>query len=375
MEEFKFNIIFNNGLKKTVLSVKGDTTIQELINKYYENMEKGNLGDENIENTYFIYNCETINYKDNNETVRKFFNGFIDREIFVYHLEYKRSYRDYKKTRTIKDNIYTCVDEAKVYDDYLGRDKLVAVKKIKKERLKEDIMEDLCTTFVTKENFQSKIDRFNKELLYMKLLYCENSVKIYDYYDTNDEFVIIMELCDDTLLNVLANTKNGFSEAKIKEILLQLNNVFKIMHENKISHRDIKLNNILVKYLNTEKTEFKVLLSDYGISNQLNELTTSFKTLIGTRAIMAPEILRGEKYNDKCDLWSLGVNIYKLKTKDFPYKGKVDNEILRQINERGQNVLNNIPDGQIRNLLSRLLVANPQERISWDEYFQHEFFN
>ena len=136
MEEFKFNIIFNNGLKKTVLSVKGDTSIQELINKYYENMEKGNLGDENIENTYFIYNCETINYKDNNETVRKFFNGFFDLEIFVYHLEYKRSYRDYKKTRTIKDNIYTCVDEAKVYDDYLGRDKLVAVKKIKKERLK-----------------------------------------------------------------------------------------------------------------------------------------------------------------------------------------------------------------------------------------------
>jgi len=46
-----------------------------------------------------------------------------------------------------------------------------------------------------------------------------------------------------------------------------------------------------------------------------------------------------------------------------------------QINERGQNVLNNIPDGPIRNLLSRLLVVNPQERISWDEYFQHEFFN
>ena len=42
------------------------------------------------------------------------------------------------------------------------------------------------------------------------------------------------------------------------------------MHKNKISHRDIKLNNILVKYLNGDKTEFKVLLSDYGISNQLN---------------------------------------------------------------------------------------------------------
>ena len=149
----------------------------------------------------------------------------------------------------------------------------------------------MCTTIVTKENFQPNIDKFNKELIYMKLCHCENSVEIYDYYDTEDEFVIIMELCDDTLLTVLSNTENGFSVEKIKEILLQLNNAFKIMHKNKISHRDIKLNNILVKYLNTEHTEFKVLLSDYGISNQLNELTTSFKTHIGTRIIMAPEIL------------------------------------------------------------------------------------
>ena len=91
---------------------------------------------------------------------------------------------------------------------------------------------------------------------------------------------------------------------------------------------------------------------------------------------MAPEILKGEKYNDKCDLWSLGVNIYKLKTKNYPYKGKVkvDNDILKQIREIGQTVLENIPDKNLNNLLSRLLVEDPQERISWDEYFEHEFF-
>ena len=91
---------------------------------------------------------------------------------------------------------------------------------------------------------------------------------------------------------------------------------------------------------------------------------------------MAPEILKGEKYNDKCDLWSLGVNIYKLKTKNYPYKGKVkvDNDILKQIREIGQTVLENIPDKNLNNLLSRLLVEDPQERISWDEYFEHAFF-
>ena len=369
MKDNKINCIFNNLFKNIILNVNKETTIQELINLYFEKMGKGNLVDENIEKTYFLYNGLTIDYKDNKETVDSFFNNQIQINIDVRRLEYNKNFRDYTKTRTIKDNIYTCVEEAKV------EGQLVAVKKIKKERIKQDIKEDLCTTFVTKEDFKPHVDKFNKELLYMQLCHCENTVEIYDYYDTKKEFIIIMELCDDTLLNELAKTKNGFSIEEIRKILIQLNNAFKIMHKNKISHRDIKLNNILVKYLNNEKTQFKVLLSDFGISNQLNTLTTHFSTKLGTRIIVAPEILKGEKYNDKCDLWSLGVNIYKLKTKDFPYKGKVDIDILNQINEIGQKVLYNIDNRQLRNLLSKLLVANPENRISWDEYFEDPFFN
>ena len=106
------------------------------------------------------------------------------------------------------------------------------------------------------------------------------------------------------------------------------------MHKNKIAHRDIKLNNILVKYLNSEKTKFKVLLSDYGISNQLNKLTTKFKTYTGTRIIMAPEILDNQKYNDKCDLWSLGVNIYQSKTKKFPYMEKLIKKFQKKLKKK-----------------------------------------
>ena len=55
------------------------------------------------------------------------------------------------------------------------------------------------------------------------------------------------------------------------------------MNENNIVHRDIKLHNILVKYVNKEKTKFKVLLSDYGVSNQLSSITKKYKTYAGTR--------------------------------------------------------------------------------------------
>ena len=116
MEEQKFCIVFNNGYKNIVLVIKKETTIQELINQYFEKMEKANLVDENIEKTYFTYNCKSINYKDNKETVGTFFNNNYLIAINVCRFDYNKNYRDYTITRTIKDNVYTCVDEARVRD-------------------------------------------------------------------------------------------------------------------------------------------------------------------------------------------------------------------------------------------------------------------
>ena len=89
---------------------------------------------------------------------------------------------------------------------------------------------------------------------------------------------------------------------------------------------------------------------------------------------MAPEILIGKEYNNKCDLWSLGVIIYQLYTKKLPYSGALDNEILKQIDQLGQSVLDVIKDSKLKDLLSKLLVKNPEKRISWKEYLQHDYF-
>ena len=57
-----------------------------------------------------------------------------------------------------------------------------------------------------------------------------------------------------------------------------------------------------MKYLDDKKTKFKVLSSYYGISNQLMSMSHNYPTHAGTLIIMAPEILEGEDYNDKCDI-------------------------------------------------------------------------
>ena len=88
----------------------------------------------------------------------------------------------------------------------------------------------------------------------------------------------------------------------------QLNKTFRIMKEKKIIHRDLKLENILIKYIDKEKKKYIIKLSDYGCSKRLQSLSRYCSTYSGTLAYMSPEILKGAKYNYKCDLWSIGIN-------------------------------------------------------------------
>ena len=175
----------------------------------------------------------------------------------------------------------------------------------------------------------------NNELKNMKIC-CnknENSVKLYEYYNYKDKIAIIMELCDNSLQKILDERKEGFKIEEIYNIMNQLNNTFKIMNENNIIHRDIKLDNILIKY-NSNK-DYIVKLTDYGISKQL--INTMGTTFIGTPLTMAPEILEGDNnYNNKCDLWSIGIIIYQLYFKEYPYKGLTPVAIYKNIDKLGK---------------------------------------
>ena len=208
----------------------------------------------------------------------------------------------------------------------------------------------------------------------MEICQCENSVKIYDFFDKEKEFIIVMELCDKNLFDILLEREKGLNAEEIKNILLQLNNAFKLMKKNNIMHRDIKTNNILVKYLNEEKTKYKVLLCDYGISKQIALMTRKYMSHVGTHCYTAPEILNDEIYNYKCDLWSLGITIYEMYTKELPYEAESEKGLLNQIDEKGETIFDVIKDDKLKNLLMKLLEKDQKKRYSWDDYFKDPFF-
>ena len=188
----------------------------------------------------------------------------------------------------------------------------------------------------------------------MKNIKCKNSVEYYNHYEDDEYYYIVMEKCDEDLESFIQK-KGAISESMIKEILTQLNKAFKIMCSNNIIHRDLKPQNILVN-----KDPFIIKLADFGNSRLFNK--TNFSTNIGTLGYSAPELANGKYDPNKCDLWSIGVIIYKLKFNEVPLvfyggeiPGKFDNKYLDD-------------------LVRKLIVVDPNKRINWNEYFNHPFF-
>ena len=198
--------------------VKENEKIGEIIKNYLESIKKANLLNALdykicIDSIWFIYNGSAIKISDYDKKASEFFFSNSYPSIIVNG---NISRIDYEIIETIKDNLFTSVYKAK-----LSNGKLVAVKKIFKDKLKEEMKFSKCKDVITDEEFKPEIDKFNREISNMKRCYCENSVEIFDYFDTEKEFIILMELCDETLFHVLCRKKNGFSAEEIKVILLQ----------------------------------------------------------------------------------------------------------------------------------------------------------
>ena len=240
---------------------------------------------------------------------------------------------------------------------YLGEDsktkELYAIKRVDKRQLQQS---------------QYLEKAFWKEVEIMRKIQSPYSVKLYNVLPSLHYFNMVEELCDGDLYTELMKRPNGFSTEEVRRIMIQLNDAFAQMQKHKIVHRDLKVSNVFIKY--TKRPEFDVKLGDYGFSKELSDDITATK--LGTPITMAPEILMNRAYTSKADLWSIGIIIYHLLFKDLPFKGR--NEVMILQNILHNNIPRNPTDQLLNDLIHRLLVVDPRERITWKDYFAHPFF-
>lgn len=202
-----------------------------------------------------------------------------------------------------------------------------------------------------------------------------NVIKLYSSYETIDDIFLIMEVCDMTL-GYYIEEEGSFKDFYVfQQFLLKLNNALKVMNQKNVMHRDIKPDNIFIKI---KSKEYIPKLADFGISRYYSEQidynvlyeydNQRYTGSIGTYHYISPEILKEEPYTNKCDLYSLGVTIY------FSVFGVLPYHRIGAIYSDKQN-LNKTGIESLDDLIERLLEINPDKRISFEEYFNHKFFN
>ena len=172
------------------------------------------------------------------------------------------------------------------------------------------------------------------------------------------------------IIEILSRYKNGMPSKLVRKIFLQLNAGLKEMIKKGKTHRDLKPSNILFSYTNEKKNDFIIKIGDFGLATDM--VSTVYASNTGTVQFKAPEVDKG-KVSNKCDLYSLGIILYMLKTGEYIFEGKNIYEILT--NKKANKMKKDTDDEILNKLIKKLVVIEPRDRISWDAYFDDPFFN
>jgi len=221
---------------------------------------------------------------------------------------------------------------------------------------------------ISVENIKSIKKNIKREFVLMKNLNHPNIINLYN---------VIFDAKYNNIYLVLDYHKNGdlskfLNKRPLKEIyaqkyLKQLASGLEYLLENNIIHRDLKPQNILV----TESYDIKI--TDFGFARYFDN-DAMIHTLCGSPMYMAPEIMKNKKYNNKSDLWSVGIILYEMLTATVPHKARNILELINKIEKYPIKLPNfvKIDDSGI-DLLNRLLQRDPIKRISWNDFFSHEW--
>lgn len=195
-----------------------------------------------------------------------------------------------------------------------------------------------------------------REILAHKLLHHDNIVELFDYYcislDCISSVYLIFDYIRGPNLFDFINITYPITFNRLKKIFTQLIDAVEFIHKNKIAHRDIKLENILIN----EETNH-IYLIDFGLC-LIPEGYKRPREKVGSKTYCAPEVFNPRDHCPfKADIWSIGVVLYALVFFDFP---KIKNNKLHIKKKH----LNNKLLANLLDLLELILCVNPFRRIS-----------
>ena len=217
---------------------------------------------------------------------------------------------------------------------------------------------------------------FKNEINVMSKADHPHIIKLYEIYESNRSFYLIMELCKGGQLfnKIIEKVKNKktYTEKDAAQIFQQIMSGIEYCHNQGICHRDLKPENIL--YLNNDnKINNPLKIIDFGFSKYFK--SNKFSSRVGSLNYVSPEVLK-QSYTEKCDIWSAGVILFLLLSGEFPFNGEEDKEILGKIKSVNYNMDSELwknISNEAKDLIKHMLV-NEDERFSAKEVLAHPWF-
>ena len=255
----------------------------------------------------------------------------------------------------------------------------------------KNLNEKYATKVISKSN--QFIESLKREIYFLQQLTHENIIKYKDEKETKNNIYLVLEYCNGgELKNIhhryITENNKPFPEEYVQHIMRQIFNGFYYLHTKNIMHRDIKLENILLKFesdkdldeLNILKSTVKII--DFGFAKSLgeNEVTVS---ICGNPIASDPRIIEGmlkktikEGYDDRVDIWSLGIVAFQLLIGRSPFNGRS----IPEINELIQIGIYTIPKEinlslEAATMISALLQHDEKNRFIWEQIFKLGFLN
>ena len=227
-------------------------------------------------------------------------------------------------------------------------------------------------------NNEEQIKNIVNEINIMNELDSPNLLRLVTNFEDENRIYIILPLCSNgQLYDIIHKQIRKIKESVIKKYLYQSIEAINYLHKKKIIHRDIKPENILID------NDDNALLSDYGIATHCKEGETR-NTYCGTDEYLAPEVIRGEPYDERIDVWAIGILIYECvspsgKTPfnklDFLERTKDNKDYLIKTDKQLKIKYDNDFNPVAKNLIEKILKIDPKERLPIDDILKHIYFN
>lgn len=208
------------------------------------------------------------------------------------------------------------------------------------------------------ENDEAR-ERFVREAQAASAINHPNITTVFELLEEDDTHYISMEYVDGKTIRDMVESGH-VSIRKAVDIILQAAEALSAAHRKGILHRDVKSANIMVSM------EGNVKVMDFGLAHleERSQLTRTGSTM-GTLAYSSPEQLTGNPYDERSEIWSLGVVFYELLTGELPFKSPSEGELLFAIinNEQAppSTLRDNLPV-PIDGLIMRMLEKAPEAR-------------